>query len=632
MQFGSSHPSLFSTGCADPREYVGAPVPRRAMSSHGHRPTSPQYARPSTSVKLRPPGQQVRNGMLDDGVGAVSLLNMDVHREFNPKYAHLTSPRSIKACRTLGLTPGDLMTVTLDDCVKKMTSNGEDVTDPHVVQKRHEYWSLRRDQKFESARQERDRLCSSDEHHAAPSRVGVSSNVLAQKQQLQKIIDANANRLKQQLLHQEVLQRQREKEEDNRRQQRLADEEAREQQRQLELQKARKEEEAQHLRAEVKELQRQEAATVIDMKRAEAERKDITLRDRLMRKRLVAEAKNEAKRERNATRRGAMREQAEVVAAHRRSTFEARWEQFKDSQDEFARRREEASRLRAIEGDRKREKIERTKQRCDEVLHAKIHRTQQREERAEAMLREHAQARDEELAEKAELDELRAAEREVVFQAAQQQHQARVWRLTEKIDAAQEHMRQLQAQLDTERRLRRETQRESELDKRDCVTRRQKADEHRRALLESKLEDKRQRVERMKEQQVELMRRHKDLREEAERSRVHVLNPTPGPSDYDTIPRVKEGSKWKFGLPAAVLAARQVAKDYPAPGYDASPGPCNYSMPLKPHTPQFSLCRTERWHQPSEMHATPGPSDYAPDSVVVSPSRHSPSGLSPARH
>jgi hypothetical protein len=628
LQFGSTHPSLFTTGCADPRNYVGPALIRRAVSSHGYRADQDDRSRPGTSLNLRPPGQEVRQGMLDDGVGAHSIETIDVNRSFNPKYPHLTSPRSIQACKSLGLTPEDLLVVTHDDCVSIMRRNGEDTSDIEVVRKRHEYLTRRRAQKFAAVSRERERLICSVSRTTFNGKAQVSSSVLAQKQQLQKIVDANANRLKQQLLHQEVLQRQREKEEECRRQQQRHDEEQREQQRLLELEKARKEEEAQRLRAEVKDLQRHDAAAAVEAKRAESERKDVTLRDRLNRKRLVMEAKNEAKRQHNTERRQAMREQAEALAAHRRDVFEQRWEQFQASRDEFANKREQEARERAVSADRKREKIQRTKQRCDDVLKAKIMRTEQREERAEAMLREHEEARRQELEEKAEYDALKAAQREKVYQDALAQHNSKVQRLTETIENTETHMREMQDHLCHLRRLKQEEARESEMDKRDCVLRRQRADEHRRRELERRIQEKSERVSSMKAQQRDLARKFRDMREEAERSRVPIVNPTPGPTDYDASPRVKDGPKWKFGLPAAVLGMRQIARDCPAPAYESSPGPCMYAPQLRVKGPQASICRTDRWHQPSEMHSTPGPADYAPEVFE----RMIPTTRSPSKH
>ena len=563
--------------------------------------------------------------------GKKSLIDFDIHQTYNEGDILLDSPRSVQACLFMGISPVELLAVSYHDVVDQMKRAGESVSDPDVCKMRYRYLCERRERMMMGVVEKRDKIIIEEiekQHRAnasgrndSPDKQAAahSTMIYDEEKRLQKIVDTNLSRLRQQLLHRELLQRQREKEDARLNAQRKADEQRRKDNAAYLAEKSRKEEEAQALRNEARELERKKHAAEVELKRAKYEEKDFKVKERLRKSQMVKEAMNESKQLHNLQRRRQMKQQADMVLEKRRSDFEVRWQQFEQDREEYKEELRLKAQQRRAEAERKQEKIESAIERCEEILQAKIDRTNEREAKAQAKLKEHAEERAEQQRKHQEEEAAKERMRQAVYADAQLQLQERAVKFTNRIRQAEARLRrnaELQAE---EMRRKHEEQREQELEKKLCVGRSKKIDEARRQSLQTAIERKNEKIEADKLRREILTEKRKLHREEVERSRVHIPESTPGPGDYlVTVGDCgTEGAKWRFGLPASVMSLRTISRTQPPPGYEASPGPGVYQPDTKMYArhrtaPSASMMRHDRWTQPQNAEITPGPADYAP--------------------
>lgn len=601
MNFGSPFSGLFATGATDPRDYIGSQ--RRTERTSPPRANSASLRRAAPSV----PGttSPVSCDVCVDGV-VKSLDNFDASASRD--LLLLNSPRSLSACRKLGILPEQLLRTSLEQCRRDMISAGEDVSDETVVELRFNYLCRRRQQKFEAAVAERERIMLSALHHdvtrsSSPSSTHASiahhtsTMILEDERRLKRIITANVSRTQQQLLHAELRAKQREKEDARLREAHAQDEDRQRERRELERKKEKCEEEAHRLRLDAQILEREEALKVAELKRQEYEAKDDEIKMRITARTLLIQARNDHTRRQNAERRDAMLREAARILAEKKEKFQARWREFDETQEELRKRREADDRRRQIESKMKQEEIEEIKLRSAMLLEAKIRRTLRKEERSVELMEERKDEVQGVAEKKAAEDAANEAKRAAVYDEAQQRDRERVHRLLRKIRLTDEHIEVENKRRAAQSRLRSEILRQKQLDKLECADRSKRADAAAREDLMNNIDQKCQRVENMKEQREDLKRRRQELRREAERTRVSLVEPSPGPLDYvaDTLAIGKAGPKWKFGMPASALGARQVSKSVPAANYFQSPGPAQYSPIRRGRTPAYSIARSSRW-------------------------------------
>lgn len=663
MQFGSTFGGLFASEGADPREYMGPPVARRcytpsAASNSSKAPaggggSQPRAASTASSKRssrnvspARAGSSSTTYGMQEVEGGTLSLETFDVNEMPAADDAVvLNSPRSVRACRNLGLRPQDFYIRTYDDVLADMKTNGESIADTTVTEMRYKYVVAKAKQKLKAALDERLRLMISDaaEGRCSTSGGGASSGgeqqadstkIQEEERRLQKIVENNKNRLRQQLLHAQLVERQRNREDERLEAQREADEQQRRTRLREMIERSKKEEEAQALRTEARELERREQQAKVELKRAMYERKDHEVKERIRLQRAEAEAENEAKRLMNVERRRQMKEQSESLMLERRAEFQRRNEEFEKAQEQFRQEQEKRKEERASLARVKQRKIREAIQRSNDQQNARIHRAMVKEQLVEEAKRQQQLAAAEAARIKALEDKEREEQRQAVIREANLKQQQKVEGLLDKIAMSDAHMRDLEEQRAAEGRVKAELQRQKELDKLDCVQRSKNIEEERIAQLKDLTQLKIDRVSAMQGQQAMLKERRKLHRQEAERTRVVMEEVTPGPTDfvYHNQETGTEGPRWKMGLPATALAQRVVLRNAPAPGYLGSPGPCVYYhervIDSRHPTPKaFSMIRHDRWAAQSEADRTPGPSDYAPQTESFSKSRPSSSML-----
>lgn len=685
MQFGSAYPGLFSSNGHDPRNFVGTANARRCiapanntLSASGHARSQSQQGQRSTSSASgdgRPTSvastsksnspSRVINGMRlpategshSGGGGQLSLLTLDPELTHAPDAVLLDSPRSIAACLRLGVTPFDMLVPTFDEMLLDMKRRYEEISDEHVTELRYNYLCKRARQKLKLATDERNSIifeeaagdgggghrgaAQSDADGSFASGGGgsgsaaaagqSSSKIQEEERRLQKIVANNKSRLWQQLLHSELMQKKREREDERIKATRVATENQRKQRVQELIEKSRKDEEAQALRNEARELERREQQARSELKRALYDAKDKQVKERIVQQQIEAEAENEAKRQLNAERRAQMKVQAEQVLRDRRTEFERRNELFELAREEFQRKLEYKKEERASIAKFKKIKIAEAIQRSEEQLAAKIHKTLEKERVAEIHRQENEVKLQEELRHKAEEERDMAEKRRRVLLEAQDRERRRIEQLVATMSAEEVRIQKMEEQRDAEHRVNVELEYQKELDKLDCVERSKRIEEHRIEQLVAIQAEKRERIEAMYLQQEELKKKRKEHREEAERSRVKIVESTPGPLDFVPLNKTiaeNEEPKWKFGLPASTMGLRVVMRNAPAPAYSVSPGPCIYRHEIcedarHRKTAAFSMSKHDRWVQQSDVLATPGPQDYAPQ--TPSPIRVRPS-------
>ena len=634
MQFGSAYPGLFSSNGSDPRTYIGPPNARRCTTpssvARSNRSRTPSGRHSNSSSKSNSPSRVVNGMLVGCEGGQLSLLTFDPEQPYAPGSLLLDSPRSVAACLRLGLTPADMLIPTFEALVLEMKRRDEDTSDTVVTQMRYNYLCRRARQKLKLATDERNSVIfeSAGSAHITnesgnTDRGQSSSKIQEEERRLQKIVANNKSRLWQQLLHSELMQKKREREDERIAAARIATENQRKQRVQEMIEKSRKDEEAQALRSEARELERREQQARSELKRALYEAKDKQVKERIQQQIIEAEAENEAKRQLNAERREQMKKQAEQVVRAKRTEFERRTEVFEKSREEFEHKLEVKKQERASLAKLKRLKIAEAIERSNEQQAAKIHKTLEKERIAEEHRRENEAALQEELRKKAEMEKEMAEKRRRVLLEAQERERLRIEQLIANMTAEEQKMHKLEQEREAQKRIHAEVEREKELDKLDCVERSKRIEANRIQQLQALQEEKRRRIEEMYAQQEELKRKRKEHREEAERSRVKIVESTPGPLDFvplnNTI-AANDEPKWKFGLPASTMGLRVVVRDCPAPAYCVSPGPCIYRFETcedarHRKTAAFSMSRHDRWVQQSDVQVTPGPQDYAPQTT-----------------
>jgi hypothetical protein len=635
MQFGSAYPGLFSSNGTDPRSYVGAANPRRCNSTSGSQSNlsaTPSRQRSNGSSRSNSPSKVI-NGMLlsAEGGGELSLLTLDPEQPYVAGKLLLDSPRSVTACLRLGLTPVEMLVPTYEAMLQDMKRRYEDTSDETVTQMRYNYLCRRARQKLKLATDERNAVifeCAAHSQHSdgdasntSNAAAGQSSSKIQEEERrLQKIVANNKSRLWQQLLHSELMQKKREREDERLAAARVATENQRKQRVQELIEKSRKDEEAQALRSEARELERREQQARSELKRALYEAKDKQVKERIVQQQLEAEAENEAKRQLNAERRAQMKIQAEQLLRSRRTEFERRNEIFEQSREEFQHKLEVKKQERSSLAKLKKQKIAEAIQRSNEQQAAKVHKTLEKERLAEELRKEKEIQHQEELRKKAEEEREMAEKRRRVLLEAQDRERRRIEQLVANMTAEELKLQKLEEQRAAEQRIHAEIESQKELDKLDCVERSKRIEEHRIQQLVKVQQEKRDRVEAMYKQQEELKRKRKEHREEAERSRVKVVESTPGPMDFVPLNKTiaeNDEPKWKFGLPASTMGLRVVLRSAPAPAYSSSPGPCIYRYEncvdaRHRKTASYSMSKHDRWAQQSDVLVTPGPQDYAP--------------------
>lgn len=584
----------------------------------------------------------------DIASAALSSFGGDTVAVEGKRIVLLDSPRSVEACLRLGLSPFDFVPPQFDEVVRRMKDTGESVEDPSIVKMRYSYLVQRSKQKLRAACEERVRIMveksaqserdgnrsfSSTSAAAAPcpgqQQADNSTRIQEEEKRLQKIVENNKNRLRQQLLHTQLIEKQREREEQKLMSQRRDDELQKKNRVREMIERSKKEEEAQALRNEARELERREQQARVELKRAMYEAKDKQVKDRIQRQRLEAEAENEAKRLLNLERQKQMKEQADALLVERRKEFQRRNEAFEASQEEFRHQLEVRKEERLAVARIKQRKIREAIQRSNDQQAAKIQRALEKERLADELRRQQEEIAAEKLRLKNQMEEEKERQRQAVVAEAQAREAQRVADLQAKLEATEHHMQTVAEQREAEMRVRSEVQRQKELDKLDCVQRSKFMEEHRISLLEKSSIEKVLRVERLQEQQEILKEKRKLHREEAERTRVVIQEVTPGPSDFIvTIGDIANNDrpKWKMGLPATTMMTQVVQKNVPAPGYMSSPGPCVYEyerfLDSKHRKPEaFSMIKHDRWQAASEALRTPGPADYAPQTPSFIQSR-----------
>lgn len=627
MQFGSKFSGLFSAGGTDPREYVGPANPRRCATPQPLTKVAKAASRSPKRAVTPAAGQaQCHDGLLlGSSGGSRSIETFDPQQVYFEGEVVFDSPRTVEACLTLGILPKDLFARTPEDVRDEMVRLGDDVSDPNIVKQRYEWAEKKRFRDIEAIKAERNdskiRSVRDSSKTSSPAKSYNSSAMIDQEERrLQKIIDTNTSRLRQQLLHRELLQRKRDKEDQRLAQQRRDDERKRHEDAIRQMEKSRKEEEAQLQRNEARECERAEEMEIVEQKRAQYEKKDAEMKERMEREHRLREAHNEAKRQMNAERRERIKETTEKEARQRRERFRARWKEFEASRQEHEERREVLRAHQRAEAARKQEKIEEAIARCQKQLERKIAKTQAREQAAEEQLRRFKEEWEETYEKRREEDAVRESQRKAVYEDAKLQHEEKVARLSNRIRHIQLHMQELGEKTESENRLRHETQRERELHKRDCVERSKRKEVDRVRRIEASILHKVQISEELKERQEELKLQRKEHRQKVEQTRVQVPTVTPGPGDYCLLDGNvgTAGPRWKFGLPASVMSLRVISRHHPAPGYHPAPGPCTYvpseefSAP-KLRMPRPFFARHDRWNTSRDAEVTPGPAEYAPE-------------------
>jgi hypothetical protein len=571
--------------------------------------------------------------------GKLSLTNFNAQQVASKDSLLLDSPRSVRACLDLGLTPLEFIIPSFEAVVAKMRDDGEDITDATVTQMRYNYVVRRAKQKLRAAQEERTRLIveeSAEQHSTsgAPPAGEHSSKIQEEERKLQKIVENNKSRLRQQLLHAQLTAKRRQRESEHLEARRRADESLKRQRIKDMIEKSKKDEEAQALRNEARELELKEQQARVELRRAMFEAKDAEVKERIRQKHMEVEAENEAKRLINAERRRRMKEHADNVLRERRALFERKNIIFELKQEEYQHALEVKREQNRAVAHMKQQKIQEAIVRSNEQQEARVRRALRKEQQAAALRQKLEETSVIEKQRKAEQERESELQRQMVRREAQIREQKKIESLKNRIQTAEEHMAQVAAERRSQSRVRAEQHREIELDKLDCVLRSKRQEERRRESLLEMIDSKAHRVEMMQRDQLQLKEKRKAHREEAERSRVKIEEVTPGPLDFNSTIHTfgTEGPRWRMGLPAEALAKRVVLRSAPAPGYSASPGPCVYEFEkctdARHRQPErFSVYRHERWSSTSEANITPGPQDYFPSSPSARRSRPSSSQL-----
>jgi hypothetical protein len=456
--------------------------------------------------------------------------------------------------------------------------------------------------------------------------VGTATAVREEARRLQRLKEAQSTRLRQQLLHRELLDKQREREEEQRRERLMLDAARTEARRQLERQRNEEADRRMRRRDEALVAEREAHETRMQESRAAFASRTSQLDARFDARRRQLEIEHEALRRVNDERRQQMRDDAAEQVREKRAKFEA-------SQLRAAERRQRqaaqwADLLTQREAQLRDDEARRVeaKERSDALYRAKADRVLEKERDQAERLRRSEQDRAALLKDRIHRGREREEFRQYKHEQAQERFATRTDRLLRHLSDQEARAEAIRAEKTEAQRDQREVQAERELRRRDAVDHLQREREAEVERIVESIEGRTQRVTRIQDQRDALRMQRRALRAGFERARYTVRDPTPGPGDYHVADKTvgTDGPAFTFGLPASAVAARQVQRNAPASGYVASPGPCVYSPKLGRHvpTPHMDGARVTRATSiggraasamssyADALGATPGPQDY----------------------
>ena len=493
----------------------------------------------------------------------------------------LSTPRSLQACSRVGIDPRDLMVPTLRDTLAELRKAKEPTSDESIVKMRHAFRIQMQQRKLKAAVESYWLVCEEQALTPKPtSTTGVdSSKVLAEERQLRKIVETNKSRLRQQLLRMQLLQKQRQREDERLEVQRQADIQKRDELVRSMAERSKKEEEAAALRNQARDLEKTHMALVAEEARQRYETQNAELKSRMEERRRALDESNAAKREANRARRSRMKEQSESIIAQRRDELQSRMDAFEHEHISRLRQRDIEQARKRSEAEAREEKIQEAIRRSNAQLQAKVLMTEAKAAAVEQRLRDFALDRSEKRMANLADEMEKEAKRQEAYAQAVHVHQERVQQFVSRMAANDDRQKSLADDRQAQQRVTQELAKQRVLMKQDAVNRQRRVDERDRENLMKRVDHKVSRIADMQRREHDMKVQRKLHREEAERTRVKLTDVTPGPSDYVVTEGEcgSNGPQWKLGLPASAAGPRVVLKCQPVPGYDCSPGPAAYS-------------------------------------------------------
>eukprot|EP00742_Colponemidia_sp_Colp-10_P020098 GILJ01023386.1.p1 GENE.GILJ01023386.1~~GILJ01023386.1.p1 ORF type:complete len:376 (-),score=81.49 GILJ01023386.1:56-1075(-) len=290
------------------------------------------------------------------------------------------------------------------------------------------------------------------------------------------------------------------------------------------------------------------------------------------------EDQNLVKRENNRQRRARMKAQSDEVANMRRHGLEEKMQQFELEHQARLRQKEIEQARKRSEAEARAEKIQEAIGRANAQLQAKILMTEAKGRAVEDKLLDFATERSAKRLANLEDEMEKEAKRQETYEMAMNVQRERVNTFVKRMETNDCRQKQLDAYRSKQRGIAHELAKQKMLTKQDAVDRQKRVAAEQRGELIEKIDEKIEKITLMKLSHTEMKEQRKLHREEAERTRVKLVDVTPGPSDYVIL----DGDcgtnrpQWKMGLPASAAGPRVVMKNHPVPGYDNSPGPAAY--------------------------------------------------------